>query len=87
MTPVNFEGSNVTLTKPSSMTDEECYSAPAYAGVDDAGHNYIVTAWMPNREDIDAINAGRPVFMKNVGGMFPTILYTTDENMEPNVEQ
>lgn len=30
MMPIDFEGSNLTLTKPGNMTDEQCASIKAY---------------------------------------------------------
>lgn len=86
MMPIDFEGSNLTLTKPGNMTDEQCSSIKAYKDVDDAGFPFILTVWQPSKEDIEAINAGRPICVKTVGeGFQPMAIYTTDENFNANI--
>ena len=83
--PINFEGANVDLTKPSDMTDEECFGLPAQQGVDINGFPYFVTAWIPNYDDLKALNEGRPLFLKVLGNSHqPVSLFTVDENGEGN---
>ena len=66
------------------MTDEECYSVSAYAG-EQSGRLYVNTVWMPNKEDLEALNAGRPIILTiSGGGMPPVSLFTCDENGIPN---
>jgi hypothetical protein len=85
MYPTDFEGSNTNLTKPSDMTDEQCFSLPAEKNVDSQGFPYFLTAWMPNKEDVEALVAGRPLFLKVIGQGFPPVaLFTVDENGEGN---
>jgi len=85
MYPTNFEGSNINLTKPSDMTDEQCFSLPAEKNIDSQGFPYFLTAWMPNKEDVEALIAGRPLFLKSIGTEFqPVALFTLDENGEGN---
>lgn len=86
MIAIDFEGTNVELTRPTDMTDEQCSSVRAYKGVDQDGINFLLTAWKPNKEDIEAINAGRPIMLKVAGLGFPPVcLYTYDENYEANL--
>lgn len=82
MRAIHFEGANATYGKPDDMTDEECYSVSAYEHRDTDGNVAgISTVWQPNREDIQAINAGRPVVLHICGaGMPPVSLFTYDEN-------
>ena len=78
--PVHFEDSNLTLKKPRNMTDEQCSDLTAYRGVDNSGFPYILTGWMPNREDIEAINEGRPIYIKTIGEAFaPLSIFTLDQ--------
>lgn len=85
MSPIDFEGTNVTYGKPSDMTDEECTPLKAYKGPDEANRPCTLTAWMPNADDMKAINAGLPIYLKIVGeGMPPVALYTLNENNMPN---
>lgn len=75
MRAIDFPESNITFGKPSDMTDEQCFSISAYKG-----DGFINTVWLPNKEDIEAINAGRPIILSIVGnGMPPVSLFTCDE--------
>ena len=84
--PVDFEGTNIEFLKPEGMTDEECMSVRAFKGVDVGGFPFVLLAFKPNREDLEAIKAGRPIMLKILGeGMPPVCLYTFDEKFEANV--
>lgn len=86
MRPVDFKGSNKTFVKPKSMTDEECLPLRALVGKDINGGDFIATAWQPNKEDIEAINRGEPIFVHVVGtGLPPMLLYTVNELGEANL--
>lgn len=85
MMPVNFIGSNMVLTKPANMTDEQCSETPALRGTDDDGFPYHLTCWQPSREDIQAITHGKPIYLKVLGAsMPPVVLFTIDDNGEAN---
>lgn len=82
---VKFEGATFDLVKPEDMTDEQCTSLPAARGVDQEGFPYILTAFMPNHDDLKALNEGRPLFLKVIGQSFPPVsLFTCDENGKGN---
>ena len=85
---VKFEGATFDLVKPANMKDEECYSLPATVGVDTNGFPFILTAFMPNIDDLKALQEGRPLFLKVIGTTFaPVALYTLDENGNINIDQ
>jgi hypothetical protein len=85
MHPVKFDNANTDLVKPEDMDDDQCLSLPAEQGIDDQGFPYFLTAWQPNREDIEALKNGRPLFIKIFGNSHPPIgLFTVDENNEGN---
>lgn len=86
MRSIHFPGSNKTYTKPDSMTDEECGSVSTYEHKDDFGVvRSVTTLWMPNKEDIEAIMAGRPIYLQITGsGMPPVALFTCDEKGDIN---
>lgn len=85
MRPIHFPESNITFGKPSDMTDEQCYSVSAYTGTTADGFPFVNTVWMPNKEDIEAINAGRGIILSiTSSGMPPVSLFTCDENGVPN---
>jgi hypothetical protein len=85
MRPIEFEGYNATFTKPDSMTDDECMPIHAYLGNDQHGRPFVNTVWQPNKEDIEAINAGRPIVLSVFSeGLPPVGLFTLDEKGLPN---
>ncbi len=85
MRPIHFEESNATFGKPLGMTDEECLPISAYVGKDENGKPYINTVWQPSKEDIEAINAGRPIIVNVFGaGLPPMCLFTLDEGGKAN---
>lgn len=92
MHPIYFEGAK-EMAKPENMTDEQCYSLWAhcqeheYTGED--GKKYIgrvwAELWQPSKEDIEAINAGRPIVLQiHSIGLPPVAVFTMDENGKPN---
>lgn len=84
MRAVEFPGS-IEIKKPADMNDEQCSSAWTSAGIDADGFYYYITAWEPNYEDLQAIKAGRPIFVKVVGKHLPPMaLFTLDENSNGN---
>ena len=85
MNPVDFKGSNIDLVKPANMTDEQCYGMRAEKGVDENNFHYFKVAYMPNVDDLKALNEGRPLFLKVLGTKFaPVSLFTFDENGNGN---
>lgn len=69
------------------MTDEECFPVSALQIFDESKQHVIAiaTVWQPSKEDIDAINAGRPIVVKVAGAALPPmLLFTTDEEGNGN---
>lgn len=86
MMPIDFAEANQTFQKPAEMTDEECQSIRAFLIADeDKKRQHIITAWRPNKEDIEAINAGRPIYLHITHNCMPPVwIYTYDEKGEIN---
>jgi hypothetical protein len=82
MRAIHFNEANKTYTKPPGMTDEECYEISAYEHRDENGKVVrINTVWQPNKEDIEAIMAGRPIVLQIMSSSLPPhALFTYDEN-------
>ena len=79
MLPCDFPEANATYTKPPGTTDEQVMAVPAYRDIDVDGLRFVMTAWMPNKEDLEALNAGRPLYLKICGGgMPPVAMFTVD---------
>ncbi len=68
------------------MTDEDCYSLEILQGVTDPERwPYTLSAWQPSKEDIEAIKAGRPIWVRVLSHtVHPISLFTTDGNGEVN---
>jgi hypothetical protein len=85
MRPIHFEESNITFEKPVSMDDSECLPISAYVGKDENGNIFINTVWQPSKEDIEAINEGRPIIVNVAGSALPPMsLFTYNEKGEGN---
>lgn len=83
MIPINFPGAFIRVDKPPNLTDEECMSGvPAWAGEDtQSGKFCFLFAWRPNREDLQAINAGKPIFVKIFADPVPPhTIFTLDDD-------
>lgn len=49
------------------------------AGVDADNFPYYLTAWKPNKEDLEALNRGEPVYVKVLSHQLPPMaLFTLD---------
>lgn len=96
MHPIEFPGSYV-IGKPKDMTDEQCSDIYAQSFTTGDGFPVFRMAWQPSLEDINAINAGRPVYLDITGthyeqtadkfykiGLRPHSLFTTDDNGDIN---
>ena len=81
MKAINFPEQNTTFTKPHNMTDEECGSLSTYRG-----EGVIISCWQPEPEDIEAIKAGKPVWLVVVGSGQPPVCLTTDHPFTPKAE-
>lgn len=93
MQPIYFEGAKF-IGKPSGMTDEQCMDmwampvevnhGPGEDGKDIKGIMWV-EAWKPNKEDIEAINRGEPVWIQiHSQGLPPIAVFTLDENGQSN---
>lgn len=95
MLPVNFEGAR-EIHKPPGMKDEECSSLmiqqgyanrPGYlppAVLQDTfqaqGWPFTLSHWQPSKEDIEAINAGRGIWVRILSHtVHPIEVLTLDE--------
>lgn len=57
------------------------------AGVDSENYPYYVTAWKPNKEDLDALNAGQPIYIRTLSKSLPPMsLFTISLDGTPNFE-
>ena len=93
MRTVYFEGAR-EIKKPDSMTDEECSSAWARsikipAGKNEAGDDLVTNVWvehfMPSKEDLEAMNAGRGFWIQmHSTGLVPIAVFTLDEHGNSN---
>lgn len=85
MRPIDFPEANIIFSKPSNMSDEQCMPVSAYAARAEDGNLFVVTVWQPSYEDLQALNAGRPLMLQVCGGMPPVAMWTNDESGEANL--
>ena len=86
MIPIDFPGTNLEMTKPRVMTDEQCLPINVFKGIDIGGFQFYMEAWKPSYEDIQAINRGEPIYIKIIHNVLPPIaMWTMDENNQPNI--
>jgi hypothetical protein len=82
MIPVSFPGVNITI----EYVDGQEYNA--FKGIDASEHEFIMTAWQPSYEDIKAIIAGQPIYIKckvKADVAMPDMVFTLDENNKGNI--
>lgn len=87
MLPVNFPGAYIAVDKAPNASDEHSISGvPAWCGTDtETGFFCYLFAWQPNREDLEAIKAGKPVMVKIFASPCPQhTMFTLDDNGTPN---
>jgi hypothetical protein len=57
------------------------------AGIDIDAYPYYMTAWKPNKEDLDALNRGEPIYIKVLSTQLPPMaIFTLDEKGNGNFE-
>lgn len=86
MLPSDFEDKNIVLQKAANMPDNKSYdNIPAFFGVDENNIYVFITAWIPSKEDMDALKEGRPIFVRvYTDHMPPLSLFTRDKIGEIN---
>lgn len=76
MRPTDFPESNVNMQPPASMDD--CTPMPVYTD-----GTFFVSRWMPNREDLDALSRGEPLWLFVWGAQPPVALETENPFTKP----
>lgn len=81
MIPVRFPQANAFFGAPPGLDPSQVEAVAAYSGTAQGGSldgmPIVVTAWRPSPEDLEALNAGRPIFLTFIGGL-PPHMATTD---------
>lgn len=55
------------------------------AGIDQEEFPYYMTARKPNKEDLEALNRGEPIYIKTICKQLPPMaVFTVDENRQGN---
>lgn len=85
MNLVKTEGANISMSI-ETRGESSTMGLMARMGTTNDGSVFIVTSWMPNVDDIKAINSGRPIMLRVFSPMLePIVLYTQNEDGEPNI--
>lgn len=83
MIPVDFPERDFVYQKPQGWTDEQCSELPVWKGrvaLDDQGNSAptIISCWQPNKEDIEAIVSGKPIYLFITAEGQPPVAITTE---------
>lgn len=73
---IQIEQSNVTLP--------QLGNAPAFM-IKESGVTCFVVAFMPDKKDIESLMKGNPVFVQVYKEVNPTLVYTLNDEGEPNI--
>lgn len=93
MQPAELADYNITLKSPKDWAEGECVEITGYRSkhsvkmADGTTKKipYTVVAYVPSPEDLAAMNAGRAVYIKQVGEAFhPVAVWTQNEAGEIN---
>lgn len=77
MIAVNFKEANKVFT------GENCFDLPVYVGKTPEFDCVIISAWKPNKEEIEAINRGEPIYLSVVGTVQPPVLLWGESPFKP----
>jgi hypothetical protein len=83
MSPTNFSQANCLFGPPKDLEESQCKKIPAFVhqikkgSID--GATQCVVAWIPDRQDIERILQGQPIFLSVMGGLPPHYLSTSFE--------
>lgn len=89
MLPVNFPEANIIYRKPEGWTDEQCGDLAVWKGdcpIDDKGNTAptLISCWQPSKEDIEAIVAGKPIYLYVTCNVQPPVSLST---VNPFIQQ
>lgn len=82
MLPIDFPQQNKVYTKPEGQTDEQCMSLSVHKTIIDGVPTFI-SAWKPSYEDIEAIKAGKPIWLYIQSHSLPPASLQTENPFEP----
>lgn len=83
MLPISFPQANFVYQKPEGWTDEQCGDLSVWKGmvaIDEQGSTapVIISCWQPSKEDIEAINEGKPIFLFITSNSQPPVSIATE---------
>jgi hypothetical protein len=83
MLAINFPEKNLVYSKPQGWTDEQYSDLDVWKGdvaIDDKGAvaTTIISCWQPSKEDIDAIVAGKPIWLFITSEVQPPVSLSTE---------
>lgn len=71
MRPIKVPETNHTFTRPSTMTEDECFDMPVIAGKRDDGYPEIVSVWELTDEEIEHICKTKRLYHGTLGAGIP----------------
>ena len=83
MIELDFKESNFTYRKPAHLQDDECCDLRVFKGNTVQGYPCIVSVWYANKEDLEALNAGKPIYLTLLSNEMPPVSMQTENPFEP----
>lgn len=69
--PAAFDESNGVLSKPESLTHEQCEALSVWRGPNVDGENVVISCWKLTKEELDEINRTGRLWLIIWGGTMP----------------
>ncbi len=88
MLAIDFPQRNFIYHKPEGWTDEQCSDLSVWKGeapIDDKGNTapVIISVWQPSKEDMEAIAAGKPIYLFITSNVQPPVSLATENPFVP----
>jgi hypothetical protein len=81
MNPIKFPQANTRFTAPEGMAESQVHTIEAFRGYVEKGSldgvPVIVTAWLPNAQELSELMEGQPIFVSFVASGLPPHMLTT----------
>lgn len=83
MSPAIFPQANTRFGPPDGFDESQIFTIPGHlreiTGGSLDGSLAVIVAWLPDREDLERLSAGQPVYITMIGGLAPHKLSTSFE--------
>jgi hypothetical protein len=82
MVPTAFDGENVILDKPSSMSADDCSTISVLRTETDSGMPVTISCWKLTRDELEEVNRTGRVWLTICGVLVPPVMLATKRPFE-----